>query len=296
VGVRLLARRPWVKYNETLDQPRGIMTDTPLLKVEHLSLVRNGQRILNDVNLTVNPGQVHALLGLNGSGKSSLAYALMGCAGYKPDSGRIVFRDQDITSMAIHERARLGLTLAWQEPARFEGLPVGKYIALGMAEFNRDQALAALEAVALPPRSYAVRPVNETLSGGERKRVELAAVYAMRPQLAILDEPDSGIDALSLDDIGILIRSMAQAGSAVLLISHRDEMVSVADSASIMCLGTIIYSGDPLTAHEYYRGRCAPHMASLGNQPWNKSLPEVRAALESDAGQAAGRPAEEGQS
>ena len=271
------------------------MTDTPLLKVEHLSLVRNGQRILNDVNLAVNPGQVHALLGLNGSGKSSLAYALMGCAGYKPDSGRIVFRDQDITSMAIHQRARLGLTLAWQEPARFEGLPVGKYIALGMPEFNRDQALAALEAVALPPRSYAVRLVNDTLSGGERKRVELAAVYAMRPQLAILDEPDSGIDALSLDDIGMLIRSMAQAGSAVLLISHRDEMVSVADSASIMCLGTVIYSGDPATAHEYYRGRCAPHMASLGNQPWNKSLPEVRAAMESDAGQAAGRPAGEGQ-
>ena len=84
------------------------MTDTPLLKVEHLSLVRNGQRILNDVNLAVQPGQVHALLGLNGSGKSSLAYALMGCAGYKPDSGRIIFRDHDITSMAIHERARLG--------------------------------------------------------------------------------------------------------------------------------------------------------------------------------------------
>jgi hypothetical protein len=69
----------------------------------------------------------------------------------------------------------------------------------------------------------------------------------------------------------------------------------VADSASIMCLGTIIYSGDPATAHEYYRGRCAPHMASLGNQPWNKSLPEVRAALESDAKQAAERSAEERQ-
>jgi len=88
---------------------------------------------------------------------------------------------------------------------------------------------------------------------------------------------------------------MAQAGSAVLLISHRDEMVSVADSASIMCLGTIIFSGDPATAHEYYRGRCAPHMASLGNQPWNKSLPEVRAALQSDAGPAAGRQDGEGQ-
>jgi Fe-S cluster assembly ATP-binding protein len=166
------------------------MTDSPLLRVENLSLNRNGKQILNDVDLAVYPGQVHALLGLNGSGKSSLAYALMGCTGYQPDVGRILFDGQDITHMPIHQRAQLGLTLAWQEPARFEGLPVGKYISLGMEELDRDWALAALEAVALPPRTYAVRPVNDTLSGGERKRVELAAVYAMRPRLAILDEPD----------------------------------------------------------------------------------------------------------
>ena len=258
------------------------MADTPLLKVEHLCLSRNGHKILNDVNLAVYPGQVHALLGLNGSGKSSLAYTLMGCAGYQPDSGRILFADRDVTQMPIHQRARLGLTLAWQEPARFEGLPVGKYVALGMQEFDRARALAALEAVALPPRSYAVRPVNDTLSGGERKRVELAAVYAMHPQLAILDEPDSGIDILSLADVGALIRRMAQAGSAVLLITHRDEMVGVADTASIMCLGTIIFSGAPAAAQQYYRRRCTQHMAALGAQPWNEALPEVQAALASN--------------
>ena len=260
------------------------MADDPLLKVEHLSLTRNGQKILHDVNLTVYPGQVHALLGLNGSGKSSLAYTLMGCAGYRPDSGRVLFGGQDITPMSIHQRARLGLTLAWQEPARFEGLPIGKYVALGMQEFDRARALAALEAVALPPRTYAVRPVNDTLSGGERKRVELAAVYAMRPQLAILDEPDSGIDALSLADVGVLIRRMAQAGSTVLLITHRDEMVDAADTTSIMCLGTIIFSGNPAEAQQYYRRRCTQHMAALGAQPWNKTLPEVQAALASNGG------------
>jgi Fe-S cluster assembly ATP-binding protein len=165
------------------------MTDSPLLRVENLSLNRNGNQILNDVNLAIYPGQVHALLGLNGSGKSSLAYALMGCTGYQPDAGRIVFDGQDITHMSIHQRAQLGLTLAWQEPARFEGLPVGKYISLGMEELDRDWALAALEAVALPPRTYAVRPVNDTLSGGERKRVELAAVYAMRGQRCVAHHP-----------------------------------------------------------------------------------------------------------
>jgi Fe-S cluster assembly ATP-binding protein len=208
----------------------------------------------------------------------------MGCAGYAPDAGRILFDGQDITRMPLHQRARLGLTLAWQEPARFEGLPVGKYISLGMEEFDRDRALAALEAVALPSRTYAVRPVNDTLSGGERKRVELAAVYAMRPKLAILDEPDSGIDALSLADVSTLIRRMGEMGTAVLLITHRDEMADAADVASIMCLGNLIFSGDPAEAQGYYRGRCQPHLAELGAQPWNKSRPEVQTALASSQG------------
>jgi Fe-S cluster assembly ATP-binding protein len=255
------------------------MTDTPLLQVQHLSLSREGRKILHDVNLAVYPGQVHALLGLNGSGKSSLAYALMGCAGYQPDDGRILLDGQDVTRMPIHQRARLGLTLAWQEPARYEGLPVGKYVSLGMKQFDRQEALAALEAVALSPRTYAVRSVNDTLSGGERKRVELAAVYAMHPRLAILDEPDSGIDALSLADVGALIRRMAQAGSAVLLITHRDEMADAAEVASIMCLGTVIFSGDPATARQYYRARCQPHLAALGTQPWDRTRSEVQAAL-----------------
>jgi len=258
------------------------MSDSPLLRVEQLSLSRDGKQILNGVNLVVYPGRVHALLGLNGSGKSSLAYALMGCAGFAPDAGRIVFDGQDITHMPLHQRARLGLTLAWQEPARFEGLPVGKYISLGMEEFDRDRALAALEAVALPPRTYAVRTVNDTLSGGERKRVELAAVYAMRPKLAILDEPDSGIDALSLTDVSTLIRRMAEMGTAVLLITHRDEMANGADVASIMCLGNVIFSGDPAQAQRYYQGRCQPHLAELGAQPWNKSRAAVQGGLASD--------------
>jgi Fe-S cluster assembly ATP-binding protein len=265
------------------------MADSPLLKVEHLSLKRNGHDILRDLNLSVEPGRVHALLGLNGSGKSSLAYTLMGCAGYEPDGGSVSFAGQDITGLPIHQRARLGLTLAWQEPARYEGLPVGKYVSLGMQEFDRKVALDALEAVALPPRTYAVRQVDETLSGGERKRVELAAVYAMRPRLAILDEPDSGIDALSLAEITVLIRRMAEAGTAVLLITHRDEMVSAADTASIMCLGTIIFSGKPDEAQKYYRFRCQSHLVALGKQPWNRTRPEVQAALASDGGLSSGK-------
>jgi Fe-S cluster assembly ATP-binding protein len=261
------------------------MTDR-ILQVENLSLRRGGHDILRSVNLLVYSGQVHALLGLNGSGKSSLACALMGCAGYAPDSGRILFDGKDITALAINERARLGLTLAWQEPARFEGLPIAQYVQLGLADAARGRVRPALEAVALPPGFYSRRAVDQTLSGGERKRVELAAVFAMRPRLAILDEPDSGIDALSLADIGTLIRRMADEGTTVLLITHRDELAVAADSASLMCQGSILFSGDPAEARRYYGTRCRPHIEALGAQPWDESLPAVRAALASNGGTA----------
>lgn len=244
------------------------INNQPLLQIENLALKRNGRQILHTVNLTVYPGQIHALLGVNGSGKSSLAYALMGCAGYEPDGGHIWFAGQEITGWPIDRRARLGLTLAWQEPARFEGLPISQYLAVGLEKTERDRISAALEAVNLPWRTYFRRPVDNTLSGGERKRIELAAVYAMRPRLAILDEPDSGIDALSLADVRQLIRQMAESGAAVLLITHRNEMAEVADITSIMCLGTIIFSGHPAEAQNYYQDRCEPHLAALGNQPW----------------------------
>jgi Fe-S cluster assembly ATP-binding protein len=242
--------------------------DEYLLQVESLSLKRNGHQILDRVNLDVRSGEVHCLLGLNGSGKSSLAYTLMGCVGYKPDSGRIWFAGQDITEMPMTGRARLGLTLAWQEPARFEGLPVGAYLALGAKDRAPAILAAALDGVALAPGAYLNRPVDQALSGGERKRIELAAVFAMRSRLAILDEPDSGVDTLTLGDIAALIRRMAEAGTAVLLITHRDEMVTVADSASLMCAGNIVCRGDPAQVREFYGERCRPHLGTMGAQPW----------------------------
>ncbi len=234
------------------------MRNDYLLQIEDLHLQREGRQILRRVHLTVAPKQVFGLLGLNGSGKSSLAYTLMGCAGYAPQQGRILFAGQDITPLPITQRARLGLTLAWQEPARFEGLKVRDYLALGMREPSQERMEEALEAVALSPSAYLSRPVNETLSGGERKRIELASVYAMHPRLAILDEPDSGIDVLSLDDVGHLIRRMATEGTSVLLITHRDEMVPVADVAALMCEGEIVRVGDPEEVRRHYARRCRP--------------------------------------
>ncbi|MBE0410289.1 MAG: ATP-binding cassette domain-containing protein [Anaerolineales bacterium] len=254
----------------------------PLLRIEDLWLRRDDRTILQGVNLELNPGEVHVLLGLNGSGKSSLAYTIMGCEGYTPDSGRILFDGQDLADLSITERAKLGITLAWQEPARFEGIPIGKYVGLGQEQASRQMVATTLEAVSLPAKYYGYRAADKTLSGGERKRVELASVYAMQPRLAILDEPDSGIDVLSVGDIAMLIRRMALEGSAVLLITHSDEIVEMADVASLMCAGTIIFSGKPQEARRYFSTRCMPHLESLGSQPWDVTKPEVRAALASN--------------
>ncbi|MCX7642628.1 MAG: ABC transporter ATP-binding protein [Armatimonadetes bacterium] len=237
--------------------------DDILLKVEDISLKRNGRYILRQVNLSVRRGEIHGILGLNGAGKSSLAYTIMGCADYVPDEGRILFEGNDITHLSITERARLGITLAWQEPARFEGLRVSTYLSLGMKEPDRTRIMEALEAVALPPSAYMHRFVDNTLSGGERKRIELAAVYAMRPKLAILDEPDSGVDILSLDDVLKLIKGMASNGTTVLLITHRDEALEIADSASLMCQGTILYRGNVEQVRQYYAQRCKLHPEML---------------------------------
>lgn len=162
----------------------------PFLVIEQLSLRKSGHSILQNIDLSFYPGEIHVLLGLNGSGKSSLAYTMMGCEGYDPASGRILMDGKDITRASITERARMGITLAWQEPVRFEGLPIGKYIGLGAGEPNQEKVVTALEAVSLPVKTYGYRSTDQTLSGGERKRVELAAVYAMQSRLAILDEPD----------------------------------------------------------------------------------------------------------
>jgi len=247
--------------------------EKPLLKVENLSIRRNGKIILDGVNLEVAEGEIHVLLGLNGSGKSSLAYAIMGCESHRPDTGRILFDGKDITHTPIDERARMGITLAWQEPARFEGITVYKYVGLGIREKKkRDRVIAALSGVSLLPKVYMRRAVDDTLSGGERKRIELAAVYAMRPRLAILDEPDSGIDVLSLDDITALVRQMKEEGITVLLITHRDELVNAADRASLMCRGKIVRTGRPEEVRAYFGTLCKVHGALLGPQPWQDRM------------------------
>jgi Fe-S cluster assembly ATP-binding protein len=220
-----------------------------LLQIRHLT-IGGARHLVDDVDLTVDEAEIHALLGGNGSGKTSLAKAVMGCAGYHPDAGEILFAGQRIDDLPLHERARLGITLAWQEPARFEGVTVRDFLSLKHPD---SDVAELLRRVGLRHDRYSDRMLDETLSGGERKRVELASVAALRPRLALLDEPAAGIDQRSLHEIARVVQGMRDAGSAILLISHRREMAHVADRASQMCGGRIIFSGDPATVTERYR-------------------------------------------
>jgi len=236
------------------------------LQIEKLNLALNGQPILRDLNLEIRRGEVHSILGMNGTGKSTLAYAIMGLDGYQPQSGRIVFNGEDITHLSVSERAQRGITLAWQEPARFEGLTVAEYLRISSRNANAPiDPAECLRMVGLSPARYLSRMVDSTLSGGERKRIELASVLAMQPKLVILDEPDSGIDALSIDYILDDIRVFVRHGASVVLITHHEEVARMADRASSLCGGTILKTGLPEEVARFFRNHCreCPHV----NQP-----------------------------
>jgi len=229
-----------------------------MLQLINIQLVLGGRPILHDLNLEVRDGEIHSILGINGTGKSTLAATIIGLSGYQPTSGRIVFNGEDITDLPISERARRGITLAWQEPARFEGLTVAEYLRVGqrLAGNGFLSPNECLSKVGLSPEKYSMRAVDTTLSGGERKRVELASVLAMNPKLVILDEPDSGIDALSMDNIVDVIKTFSRNGTSVLLITHHEEVAEIADRASSLCGGTILKTADPLVITQFFRNHC----------------------------------------
>ena len=205
--------------------------------------------IINNTTFGVKEGSIHAIIGPNGSGKSTLAYTIMGLENYKASEGKIIFNGIDISGMSITERAKLGITLAWQEPARIEGLSVRKYISLGIKDKSNinEKVIEALEIVNLPPDKYMNRHVDNTLSGGERKRIELAAVVGMRPRLIMLDEPDSGLDVIITEDFMNIFNKIKKLDMTILLITHREDIGMVAD------YGTLIWYGDTLITDEFPR-------------------------------------------
>lgn len=223
-----------------------------LLDIHGMTVKKHGQAIINQLDLALESGEVHALLGSNGTGKSTLAYAIMGCHGYQIEEGEIIFAGKSLRPLGIAERARLGISMAWQEPVRFEGLSVARYLSLGTPVRGGEEALTM---VGLDPGHYMARQVDDSLSGGERKRIELASLLTLPLQLAILDEPDSGIDMLSTLGIIGVINVFRNDGTCVLLITHREEIARIADRASQICGGKILRTGTPREVADRYLGR-----------------------------------------
>ena len=233
-----------------------------MLQVENLQLRLNGKSIINDLSLQVNKGEIHGILGENGTGKTTIAYLIMGVNNYRPTGGRLIFEGQDIADLSVSQRAKKGITLAWQEPSKIEGLRVGDYLRLSNSNFEIEQAKHYLEMVGMEPAQYLDRDIDSTLSGGERKRIELASVLAMQPKLAILDEPDSGIDIISLPSILDSIVEMNKRGSSVLLITHNEKVVEIAHRVSVLCAGKVLMTGAPAEMSLWFKKNCltCPHI------------------------------------
>jgi Fe-S cluster assembly ATP-binding protein len=237
----------------------------PLLEIRNLTFRVPDRTILSGLDFAVAEHEIHALIGPNGSGKTTLAFLVMGCEGYRPTTGSIAFAGQSVVDLPIHERVRRGITLAWQEPARFEGIAVRDYLALAGAGIDPRESLAR---VGLDPELYLDRMADRTLSGGQRKRIELAAVLAQVPRLAILDEPAAGIDLLSLDAVVELIHAFKAQGGSVLLITHQEDVASVADRASELAGGRIVACGPPAEVIARYKRRAPPAHASERGRGW----------------------------
>ncbi len=227
-----------------------------LLKFKDVRLEKEGKYILQRVNFSINRGEIYAIVGKNGAGKSTIAYTLMGIPSYRDIDGKIIFEGKEINNLDITQRANLGITLLWQEPVRYEGIKVKEYLKLSLKKEDEEKFKEALELVGLNYRSYIDRYVDNSLSGGERKRIELAAIYLLNPKLVILDEPDSGIDIEAINYIFNMLNIFKQKGTTVLLITHSLEVLKRADRGTLICCGVSYIEGDINRLTEYFGTKC----------------------------------------
>ena len=245
-----------------------------LLELKNVSLEFGGKKVLDNLSLKVEEGEVHSLMGVNGTGKTSLAYLVMGLEGYRPSSGSILFNGRDITGLSASERAKLGIQLAWQIPASFEGITIRDYIKLGRKEVDAGYYLTL---IGLNKYDYLDRFVDGNLSGGERKRVELAATLSLNPKLLILDEPDSGIDLMSFDVLINLIKNLREKGASVLLITHNQKMAEKGDVISLICSGKIVKQGKGEELIEFFKRNCenCEHVGEIKEDKLEKIISDV---------------------
>jgi Fe-S cluster assembly ATP-binding protein len=230
------------------------------LEIRNLHVQAGDKKILKGLDLTVNKGEIHALMGPNGSGKSTLANVIMGQPNLEVTEGQILFRGEDITEADPDERARAGLFMAFQYPVAIPGVTVTKYLrmvmnahreARGEPEISlkefRKTVEAAMELTKVP-REFSSRYLNEGFSGGEKKRMEILQLALQQPGIAILDETDSGLDIDALNTVAYGVNEVARASDmGVLIITHYQRILHMVEPArvSIMFEGRIVKEGGP---------------------------------------------------
>lgn len=213
-----------------------------MIELKNVSYVveKNGElkTILDDVSYKFKDGKITAITGHNGSGKSTITKIIMGII--KPTKGAVVFNGQDITNKSIDERARMGLNYAFQQPVTFKGLTIKDLIDVATGENNSvSKACKYLSVVGICAKEYVNRLFDETLSGGERKRVELALALAKKGECFIFDEPEAGVDLWSFENLCGLIKN----GKTNIVVSHQEKVLSSADEIVVLKNGKIDISG-----------------------------------------------------
>ncbi len=256
----------------------------------HVAPVANPEReILQGIDLTIGKGEVHAIMGPNGSGKTTLAYALMGHPAYVVTGGEVLWKDRDILQLSPDKRARLGMFLAFQYPTAIPGLSVASFIrsalnaklqgidkdpnvdptdslrgGVNMREFRTK--MREKMALLRMDESFASRYVNEGFSGGEKKRLEMLQMAVLEPEMAILDETDSGLDIDALRIVAEGVNAMLNPDMGVLLITHYQRLLNyiTPDRVHVLARGRIITSGGKDLALRLEEEGYAPVLAAAG--------------------------------
>ena len=216
-----------------------------MLQLNHIAWnASDGKQVLKDVNLNVGDGKLVVITGPNGSGKTTLARLIAGID--KPEAGQIVLNGEDITNLDVTERARRGVSFAFQQPVRFKGITVRQLIETAAKDtLNEAQLCEILGRVGLCARDYIDREVNATLSGGEIKRIEIATVLARHTSLSIFDEPEAGIDLWSFKNLIEVFQKMHDENKGTLvIISHQERILRIADEIVLLADGAIQASGE----------------------------------------------------
>jgi len=228
-----------------------------LLKIEDLHVEIDGKEIIKGLNLEVNAGETHAIMGPNGTGKSTLALAIAGKEGYEITRGKIIYEGKEITEMAPEERARSGIFLGFQYPVEIPGVSITNFMRTALneiREFRNEDPLSASDFLARMEEKkqlvdihskLARRSVNEGFSGGEKKRTEIFQMAMLEPKLSVLDETDSGLDIDALKVVANGVNSLKTKENAFVVITHYQRLLEyiIPDVVHVLFDGRIVMSG-----------------------------------------------------